>query len=884
MSKIKIWVVVGLFLFILVGYCTYRAITPRATATKWYVSTSGSDNNSGNSPSTAWATLNKVSSASSSMIAGDTIFFKRGDVFQGSLIVKKSGSTSSPIVISAYGTGDNPVLTGLIELTGWENIGGNVWESDKPTKTVRQDVNIFTINGAPQAVGRTDWMIYQSASSTQLTSNQLDGTPNYSGAEIVMRKNTFVGERATVTSQSGSTVTYTNNIQPITNGSKTSLQKGTSGMGFFFQRFIGSLDKQGEWYFDKTANRMKLYSTINPSSFVTKTSCVDTVINLHNRDNIVVENLTIEGGNIYGVEADLSDNVQVKKCTFLNNTNAVYMWNINDAVVSGNTILYSMTRGILVSDNQTKRVTVSDNYVWNTGQLIGMGIYNHEYSLRGIVARTSEIATDNYVRIIGNTVKLSGNAAIQFQGSHVLIRHNWTDSMNNQMDDNGGIYTFVNNQSLNNVVYTDRVIDSNMVSNSLGAPLGSNGNHIDVTGIYLDDQSPDVIIKHNTVWNVPGNAIQLNNVKNVTVEDNTVYNCSYALWVNRKQYGSTTNNLIQHNIFYGYNTDQLMVAYTNSGLNNEPYANINAALQGFATMDDNYFRMANNRGFYRYYATTQGGSYTFPSPDMTLQNWKDNAKHDLRTDTVSTTTHTIAHFNASDKLMTIVFDGKKKKDIYGKSYENYANVPSWSSLILLDDGNTTATNELPHAQGNKDTSITLPVNSVLLDGTRSSDADGNIVKFEWVFVSGPDGSSFSTPNQATTQFKNLEEGYYSVKLFVTDNRGGMDEDQVNISVLPAIPTNNKPPTIEIEADTILALPKDSTYLTSIVNDADGTIDVIRWKQINGIDADIESSRTQDTWIRNLSIGINIFELTIIDNSGAVETKRVRVIVTPPQNP
>src|SRR5205085_10173316 len=115
-----------------------------------------------------------------------------------------------------------------------------------------------------------------------------------------------------------------------TNGSKFSLQNGTSGMGFFFQRFAGSLDKQGEWYFDKSANRMKLYSTSNPSSLVTKTSYVDTIINLGNKKNIVVENITVEGGNIYGLESDLSKNVQVKNCVVLNNTNAIYMWNVDD--------------------------------------------------------------------------------------------------------------------------------------------------------------------------------------------------------------------------------------------------------------------------------------------------------------------------------------------------------------------------------------------------------------------------------------------------------------------------------------------------------------------------------------------------------------------------
>lgn len=850
------------------------------TPTKWYVSATGNNSNNGKSPSTPWASLDKVSSASSSMAAGDTIFFKRGDVFAGSLIMKGGGSSSAPLVLSAYGTGKNPVLTGLTTLTGWTSIGNNVWQAT-PSKTLREDVNILTINGVPQAVGRTDWMVYQSATPTQLTSSELDGSPNYTGAEIVMRKNTFVAERASVTSQSGSTVTYVNDIQPITNGSKFGLQKGTSGMGFFFQRFAGSLDKEGEWYFDKGANKMKIYSTTDPASSIIKTSYVDTIITLRDRSNIVIENLTIEGGNIYGVEADLGENVQIKHCTFLNHTNAVYMWNTDDALVQADTIIYSLSRAVLTSNNQTKRIQVLDNYIWHTGQLIGMGVYNHEYSLRGIVARTNEDADNNYVKIIGNTVKLTGNGPIYFQGCHVIVRRNWTDSFANQMDDMGGIYTFVNNQSLNNIVYIDRIIDSNMVSNAIGAPLGSNGNKIDVTGIYLDDQAPDVIVRHNTVWNIPGNAIQLNNVKNVTVLDNTVYNSHYALWINRKQYGSTTNNVVKKNIFYGLNTNQYIVAYSNSGLNNEPYADIDTALQGFALMDSNYFRMVRANGFYRYYATAQGNSYTFPSPDMTFKSWQDNAKHDLKTDTISTTASSKVYANPSFAPMVVTFEGQRKIDIYGNIYDNSANVPAWSSLILMPDGE--GVDISPQAQGNRDTTIRLPVNSVLLDGTQSNDEDGSISSYSWKFISGPDGAVFTTPDQPTTLFKNLVEGYYTIKLEVTDDKSAFNEDEINITVLPAIPVDNKPPTIDIEADTIIQFPQTSTYLTATVADEDGTIQFIRWKQLSGIDADIESSRTSDTRVTNLSLGINVFELTIIDNSGAITTKRVRVIVTSPQN-
>ena len=141
----------------------------------------------------------------------------------------------------------------------------------------------------------------------------------------------------------------------------------------------------------------------------------------------------------------------------------------------------------------------------------------------------------------------------------------------------------------------------------------------------------------------------------------------------------------------------------------------------------------------------------------------------------------------------------------------------------------------------------------------------------------------NTPDAAVCTFSNLAEGYHSVKLHVTDNRGGTDEDQVNITVLPAVPASNKPPTIDIEADTLMQEPQDSTYLTSKVADPDGQVVSILWIQTGGREADIFSSQTAETWVNNLGLGVNEFELIVVDNSGAIVTKRVRVIVTRPQN-
>lgn len=82
-----------------------------ASAATYYVdSVSGSDSNSGTGTSAAWKSLSKVNE----LIAqpGDRILLKRGGSWTGTLWPKGSGTSSAPIVIDNYGTGNLPLING----------------------------------------------------------------------------------------------------------------------------------------------------------------------------------------------------------------------------------------------------------------------------------------------------------------------------------------------------------------------------------------------------------------------------------------------------------------------------------------------------------------------------------------------------------------------------------------------------------------------------------------------------------------------------------------------------------------------------------------------------------------------------------------------------
>ena len=76
----------------------------KISGTTYYVANSGNDGNDGLTPSTAWKTLDKVSSAE--LKAGDGVLFKRGDLFRGKVMTK------SGVTYGAFGDGEKPKLYG----------------------------------------------------------------------------------------------------------------------------------------------------------------------------------------------------------------------------------------------------------------------------------------------------------------------------------------------------------------------------------------------------------------------------------------------------------------------------------------------------------------------------------------------------------------------------------------------------------------------------------------------------------------------------------------------------------------------------------------------------------------------------------------------------
>src|SRR4030095_386915 len=119
-------------------------------------------------------------------------------------------------------------------------------------------------------------------------------------------------------------------------------------------------------------------------------------------------------------------------------------------------------------------------------------------------------------------------------------------------------------------------------------------------------------------------------------------------------------------------------------------------------------------------------------------------------------------------------------------------------------------NKPPTAIAGPDQVITLPTDSVSLDGNASSDPDGRISEWLWIKVEGPASFAIANTTAAKTVVKNLTNGVYQFELKVPDNGClslGFNSCKKETSC-EGCKENKKPPIAIAGPDRVFTLPPD----------------------------------------------------------------------------
>ncbi|HRJ30927.1 MAG TPA: tandem-95 repeat protein [Cyclobacteriaceae bacterium] len=188
--------------------------------------------------------------------------------------------------------------------------------------------------------------------------------------------------------------------------------------------------------------------------------------------------------------------------------------------------------------------------------------------------------------------------------------------------------------------------------------------------------------------------------------------------------------------------------------------------------------------------------------------------------------------------------------------------------------NAAPVNVTPVANAGPDRSITLPTNSIVINGS-GTDADGTISTYSWTKQSGP-AATLTNQTTANLTASGLVEGSYVFRLTVTDNQSATAFDQMNLTVLPA--AINQSPIVNAGADVSLTLPANSTILQATASDPDGSIASYQWLKISGPTFAGTGNTTANFSLNDLQLGTYVFRITVTDNQGATASDEVNVFV------
>ena len=829
-----------------------------ANATTYYISASGSDANNGTSTSTPWKSLSKLNSYFSSLKPGDNILFNRGDVFYGSIAINASGTAGSPITISAYGSGANPVITGFTSVTSWTNLGGNIWESTSAVSTLSA-CNMVAINGVNTAMGRTPntgFYTYQSFSgSTSITSSSLNSTvTNWTGAQAVIRRERYVFTKPSIASASGGTLNFTSDGY-----------NGQANWGFFIQNDIRTLDQQNEWYYNGSTKKIDVYSTSTPAGV--QVASVDAIVTAINVSYITFDGINFTGGNTEVFYVGNLSNCKIVNCSFDFNYNVFQGKSLGGAspnlVLNNNTFNHT-NNNCIEYGTEFKNSTVTNNIIKNTSVFEGM--MANGQSGWGI-SITSGNALIQY-----NEVDTSGYIAIGFNctdNSPNTVKNNYVNYFCFLKDDGGGIYSG-NPQ-------TNQIIDSNIVINGIGNNAGANSSSLLASGIYCDDNSSGFTIRHNSVSNISYAGLYLHNANNCTATYNTFYNCWLGMFISNDNPATFTTNIYSHQ-----NTIIAKTSGVNFSVQDQRAISFATAhtsgndIRNFGNIDSNYYaRPIDDNLSIRYTL------YGVADNDANLAQWQTYSGFDVHSHkspkTITDLNDLLFSYNPTLNNKAAALNANYI-DVKNISYSVSITLQPYASAALIKNGATI--NLPPVANAGQDQTITLPTNSLTLSGN-GTDSDGTITSYQWTKISGPTTYNILNVTSPGTSVTGLVQGVYQFQLKVTDNNGATGIDTMQVTVNPA---PNQPPVANAGSDQTITLPLNSVTLNGTGNDPDGTISSYQWTLISGpLGYNIASPNSAGTSVTGLVQGTYQFQLTVTDNNGATGTDVVLITVIPAAN-
>uniref|UniRef100_A0A4W5N4Q3 KIAA0319 n=1 Tax=Hucho hucho TaxID=62062 RepID=A0A4W5N4Q3_9TELE len=176
--------------------------------------------------------------------------------------------------------------------------------------------------------------------------------------------------------------------------------------------------------------------------------------------------------------------------------------------------------------------------------------------------------------------------------------------------------------------------------------------------------------------------------------------------------------------------------------------------------------------------------------------------------------------------------------------------------------------------------LTLPVTSVTLDGSSSTD-DHAVTSYHWDTIRGPPGSRTEGVDKPVAIVTGLRAGRYTFSLTVSDQEGLTDSALVTVRVQEA---RSLPPVAHASGSHTLTLPNNSLVLRGSVTDGDPADVHFLWVRDSQSPAAGDvlygSEQQASLCLANLVEGTYLFQLHVTDTQGRSSTATATVEVRP----
>lgn len=826
-------------------------------ATTYYVSNSGSDAANGTSESTAWQTTARVNSQS--FQSGDRVLFQRGGTWYGNIIVNQSNGYVNNVIFDAYGTGANPVITGFQTVSGWTNLGGNIWESINAVSTL-PTLKLVIENGVNTAIGRTpngdatypflpNYFTIGSHTgtgngATTITSSSL--TTNWAGADVVVRVNHWTLDKEPITGQTDSTISFIGQTtsDPIQNG-----------WGFWIQNDPRTLDQQGEWYYDPSTKKLRIYSSSQPVNVQIPT--IDTLFySPYGNNYIQVNNIDFTGANTSAIVFS----------TNLHNTAT----NCNFSYI-GETAIEAQNTSSFLSVGDCNFYDLGGAGVWNTDNGTDWIITNNTFKRQGLVSVIKandytngaiEIFSDRAL-VQYNSIDSTSYEGIHFRGNDVQVKNNLVDHYGYLRDDGGGIYTGFQGE-------TGKIIDGNIVLNSIGNSRGVGSADKAANGIYMDGLSDGVTVTNNTVAHIVSAGIFLNNDRGMNVHNNTVYDIGGDYWTKGALMVQTydgapyasyqRNNNVTNNIFFQKKPSQFDVFFYESPEGTNTISN-------FGVLDSNYYVSATTTTLVEHHPYNAGYN------DIGFTAWQSASGKEVHgiaySGNGSIDTSKIKLVYNATKNDSIVNLGANYKDVKGGTYNGSITLSPYRSAVLIYDSPLAAPPTVT-TSGNQ----TIATNSTTVFSTPVPASGQTITGYLWTDVTGSGSATITSPTSQNTGITGLSVGTHTFRITVTQSDGQTAYAEVTITVT----ITNVAPTANAGPDQTIQLPTNSVSVTGSGTDSDGSISSYLWSKVSGGSVTITNPTSASTTFTGLTQGIYTFQLQVTDNQGATGIDQLTITV------